>query len=96
MPSEERRLTLHARLDDVERVDDQDRHGPGREAGDGLDESGRAAARMFRITHRECVGALYYILRLREKERLRRGRGSEQETPGRFAYAAVPGSIILQ
>jgi hypothetical protein len=51
---------------------------------------------MFRITHRECVGALYYILRLREKERLRRGRGSEQETPGRFAYAAVPGSIILQ
>jgi hypothetical protein len=45
-------FTLHARLDNVERVDDQSGRDPGREPGDRLDEGGRAA-RIIRFRHRD-------------------------------------------
>lgn len=42
--------TLHARLDNVQRVHDEGRYGAGAEAGDGLDDCGMEA-RMARVGH---------------------------------------------
>ena len=43
-------LTLHPRLDDVKRMNDQGRHRAGGQAGDSLDDGGRDA-RIFDISH---------------------------------------------
>jgi hypothetical protein len=55
MEGKEAVRTLHARLDNVQRVHDQGGHGAGREPGHRLDEGG-GEARIFGFRHRDVWG----------------------------------------